>query len=379
MRRLLLFIMVLSVVAPVTTHAQRNKNRRGKTAHPAAVAEETPAQKLYNSMLPATAKVFFFDSVVVDKADFLKQIPLPEDMGSIVCKDGTTTYENGFRDLVYVAQGDSTTRRLYTANRLGETWSQSSPVAGIGSDLAEPDFPFLASDGTILYFAAKGDKSLGGYDIFVTTLNADTRQFYEPENMGLPYNSSANEYLLAVDDLDSIGWLVSDRHQPEGKVCVYLFVPTAQRESYESQNLDEHTLKRYADITTIKDTWSYGKREKAMARLRSLLAQARKNASSTADDINFVISDDVVYHQLSDFKSTTSRQSYAQVVKLRQQLEQTNGRLDTLRQEYHGMGKSSRRTLQQQILRQERDAEDLQEQIVTLEKKIRNAEIESTQ
>lgn len=377
MRRLLICIVLLSFISVGTVSAQKARKRKAKPAKQVAVVEETPAQKLYNSMLPATAKVFFFDSVVVDKADFLKQVAIPSDIGSVSRKNGETVYENGFQDMVYVAKGDSTARRLYTSNRLGEKWSPLTEVAGIGHELVEPDFPFLASDGTTLYFAAKGEKSIGGYDVFVTNLNAETRQFYEPENMGLPYNSMANEYLLAVSDLDSIGWLVSDRYQPEGKVCVYMFVPTAQRESFESDNLEEEQLKRYADLVTIKDTWTFGKREKAMARLRDMLSHASKNAVKSAEDIRFAISDNVVYHQLSDFKSSTSRQLYTQVVKLRQQQEQSRERLDTLRQKYHGMNKSARRTAQQEILRLENDVEQRREQIFSIEKKIRNNEIKS--
>ena len=49
--------------------------------------------------------------------------------------------------------------------------------------------------------------------------------FYIPDNYGLPYNSTANDYFLAIDERNNLGWLISDRYQPEDKVCIYIFVP----------------------------------------------------------------------------------------------------------------------------------------------------------
>ena len=47
--------------------------------------------------------------------------------------------------------------------------------------------------------------------------------FYIPDNYGLPYNSTANDYFLAIDERNNLGWLVSDRYQPEDKVCILYF------------------------------------------------------------------------------------------------------------------------------------------------------------
>ena len=64
---------------------------------------------------------------------------------------------------------------------------------------------------------------LEGFDIYTTRLDVDNGGFYIPDNYGLPYNSTANDYFLAIDERNNLGWLVSDRYQPEDKVCIYIF------------------------------------------------------------------------------------------------------------------------------------------------------------
>lgn len=48
----------------------------------------------------------------------------------------------------------------------------------------------------------------------------------------MPFNSTANEYLLAIDDYDTLGWLVTDRNQPADSVCIYTFEPTSIRKDF---------------------------------------------------------------------------------------------------------------------------------------------------
>ncbi|MFR5270404.1 MAG: hypothetical protein ACLTGI_07025 [Hoylesella buccalis] len=57
----------------------------------------------------------------------------------------------------------------------------------------------------------------------MTLFNSEDGTFYKPENYGLPFNSTANDYVLAIDDMYALGWLVSDRYQPEGK-SVHLYI-----------------------------------------------------------------------------------------------------------------------------------------------------------
>lgn len=114
----------------------------------------------------------------------------------------------------------------------------------------------MLSDGTTLYFASSGEESLGGYDIFVTRLNLNTGNYLVPENMGMPFNSIYNDYMLAIDELNNVGWFVSDRFQEEDKLIVYLFIPNTEKKIYRGG--DEARARSLARISAIKDSWIKG-------------------------------------------------------------------------------------------------------------------------
>ena len=271
MKRLFLFIFIF-VLCFGQLSAQKQSKAKNKVKF--VVAEKTPQQKLYEELLPATAKVLFIDSIVVDKADFLNKINLPDNLGKLVEDNKKVCYTNEFANTTIYAEGDTVSgRHLYIAHKYGNKWEEPQIITELQNKF--PDYPFLMTDGVTLYFSAEGEGSVGGKDIFRTIFNTDESHFYEATNMGLPYNSPANEYMMAISDYDNIGWLVSDRYQPEGKVCVYLFEPSAQRKTF-AEDTDEETLNKFAKLESIKSTWQFGNREAALTRFTTL--QNRENA-----------------------------------------------------------------------------------------------------
>ena len=75
------------------------------------------------------------------------------------------------------------------------------PMDSTLAEGADSAFPFLMPDGVTLYFANNGGNSLGGYDIFMTRRSddADGRSYMQPQNIGMPYNSPYDDYMLAID------------------------------------------------------------------------------------------------------------------------------------------------------------------------------------
>ena len=63
--------------------------------------------------------------------------------------------------------------QLYTLDKLGEDWSDPLALKGINEGISEANYPFMMTDGTTFYFAAKGKESIGGYDIFVTRADSE--------------------------------------------------------------------------------------------------------------------------------------------------------------------------------------------------------------
>lgn len=364
-------VLLLLVFFLISASAQR---RKARVMPKPVVKQESPQDKLYKSMLPSTAKVMFIDSLVVDKDSFLTRIPLNRESGYLYAtKDGINGYTNEFENRTYYSAEKDSTRYLYSADKLGKDWGKGTMLDGIGDDYSAQDFPFLMSDGITLFFAAKGKYSLGGYDIFTTMFDSQSGQFYEPQNYGLPFNSRANDYLLAIDEVDTLGWLVSDRFQPEGKVCIYTFVPTTPRQSFEDEDITNEEISKYANLNAIDDTWEFGNHKTAIARLESM--KAREGKKHNANAIDFAINDDTVYHDIHDFKSASNRQLFLEWKGQKGLMTSEEEKLHKLREAYAKGSESIRQQLQQEIIRTEENIGQLRQSLHQMEKKIRNNEI----
>ncbi|MCD8282280.1 MAG: hypothetical protein LUC22_03390 [Prevotella sp.] len=291
-------IIICAFLALLTAGQSSAQSRKGK-----APVVKTDEEILYEELLPATARVMFIDSLVADKDSFLYYIPLPSDAGTITRRDGLATYANEFDDTRISVAGDTISgQHLYMSRRYGNDWETPRELTELDNEM--PDYPFLMSDGVTLYFSAEGEGTVGGRDIFRTLYNADELEFYEATNAGLPFNSPANEYLLAISDTDNLGWLVTDRNQEEGKVCIYTFEPPAQRVAFD-EDTPEEDLKRYAEINQISDTWGFGDANAAKKRQSELIS--RLDTQEGDRGIEFVVNDDTIYTSLSDFSSDDSR------------------------------------------------------------------------
>ncbi len=366
-----LFFMILSSTISLANRKKKNIIAKPKTQPAVSV------NKLYESMLQSTAKVMFIDSVVVDKEQFLQAIPLPSDLGQIKFRPNSShllEYQNELDDRKFIADGDTAITLLKTQTATGKSWSLAEKLPGLDNkEYLLQNYPFLASDGITLYFSAEGPSSMGGRDIFMTSFDSDKGIWLQPQNYGLPFNSPANDYLLVIDDLDSLGWLVTDRRQPEGKVCVYTFVPTSVRQNFEVDGLSNAMLKSYADIKSIKDTWKFGNRQTAILRLKNIRTKIRKQQNK--NNINFIINDKQIISSIDDFKSDESRKLYKQLVEIKQIITEEEQQLQKQRIQYES-DSSMREKLYPIIIKEEQLIQKQKLEQIAIEKRIRNIENE---
>lgn len=375
------YLFVASMLAVFTVNAQTPKRVKPKAAVSITSDKKAINLDLMKQLMPATAKIMFIDSTVVSKADFLNYIPLNKESGKFEyatkffdkkTSNNNTVYINEFANRAIFADGDSAQTGIYTADKLGDKWTTPTSINSIDKNYEMPLYPFLQSDGVTLFFAAKGKNSIGGYDIFLTRYNSNNNSFFPPENYGLPFNSTANDYLLAIDDFDQLGWLVTDRNQPEGKVCIYTFVPTKERLNFTGDNLNEKQLNKMATIHSISETWKFGDRNAAMARLKAMIE--RNNATvKNNNDINFVINDKTTYHSISEF-TPTNRQKYAKLTQMLAEQEHNANQLNMMRDKFAASNASSKKALYDKIINIEKSYEQQCDDISKLEKEIRNSE-----
>ena len=177
--------------------------------------------------LRGTDHVVVVDSVVVDKQTFLKAYNISDEMGKVAMtnKGRTTEFTTQLGNKVYASEPDKESLQLYTYYLENARRTEKKLVEGLDVD-GDINYPFLMSDGSTLYFAARSSEGLGNYDLYITRYDYDEDKYYRAESLGFPYNSYANDYMMVVDEERHIGWFASDRYQPEGKVCIYVFVPS---------------------------------------------------------------------------------------------------------------------------------------------------------
>lgn len=376
--------LTLILLLPLSMSAQKKKKRVGKK--PAVeIPKEDPR---ITNMREMTQQIIIVDSIVTDKNQFLPHLRVSHESGTVMSPrqflnksqdDSTSVFVNEMGNKAYFSLPDDSLRQqLYTIDKLGGEWSRPMVLQGISDGINEAAYPFMLTDGITFYFAGKGEESIGGYDIFFTRYDSHTSRFLKPENLGMPFNSEANDYMYAIDEYNRIGYFVSDRHQPEGKVCIYIFVPSDSRKTYDLSAYTEQQMRGFADISRIADTWGDGKeRQAALARLKNLRAAGKDTQTAkTADsDQLLVISDALTYSSAKDFRSREAAALYEQLVNARKQLSTINKELDSARDDFAKANASDREGLKKEILLAEKEVLQLAERVKTLEKQARNTEI----
>jgi hypothetical protein len=377
-------ILSLALLLPFSLNAQKKKKRPVKK--PVVVVVEEPQEDpRITNMREMTQQIVIIDSIVTDKDRFLSQYRLSSETGTL-----TTTgqffgkslsgyaFLNEMGNKVYFSRTDgSGFQRLYTSDKLGNAWGESTPLRGLSEGFTDADYPFMMNDGITFYFAAQGEESIGGYDIFFTRYDSRSGSFLKPENIGMPFNSEANDYMYAADEQSGIGYFVSDRRQPEGKVCVYIFILPETRRSYDPSQYTEQQIRDFADITRIADTWGNGhERRAALDRLKAIgTTDARPVTETTsAKNTAIIINDRLTYTSVKDFRSPTAANHYRELLKARERLATIEADLQKTRDRYARADKDGRRLFRDIILQNEEQALLLHNSIHTLEKQIRNEE-----
>ena len=375
-------IIALSILLPLTLSAQKRKKRVVKKEPVVEVPQEDPR---ITNMREMTQQIVIIDSIVMDKNQFLSAFRLSSETGSVTtCQEffGKPVegylFRNEMGNKIYFSMPDDSLRQqLFTSDKLGEEWSKAQPLQGISEGISEASYPFMLADGITFYFAGKGEESIGGYDIFLTRYDSRSGSFLKPENIGMPFNSEANDYMFAIDELNQIGYFVSDRRQPEDQVCVYIFIPSDSRKTYDSSMYTEQQIRDFADITRIADTWGDGQlRKNALMRLEAINDQkATVEVQQTTDNQQvIIINDHLTYSKASDFRSQKAAMLYKQLISARKQLDMLESELSKSRDYFAKASDSERTSLRKEILSAEKELLQLNRQIKTLEKQTRNEE-----
>ena len=200
----------------------------------------------YQRYMKRVTEVCIIDSVEVTRDALLSAYHLSAEAGSLLqSPDGRITYTSQRGDRRFVVAGDSTLLLAY-AEKLVDRWNEPTLLPENVNRASRQGYPFCLSDGVTLYFASNDSLGLGGWDISVSRFNTATNTWTKPENLGLPFNSEANDYMYAEDEKNGVGYFATDRFSDSLHVRVYTFLLPQQKQIIRQQVLD--TLVRYARL-----------------------------------------------------------------------------------------------------------------------------------
>ena len=259
-------------------------------------------------MLDRVQNIEVIDSVDVDAEDFFRQYPLSSAAGRLggpeMLPEGfpsapqTMVYvpESGNRMIWSAPDSDGNLRLMGSSALLGGEWEEPLPLGEDLGDGGDAAYPYLMPDGITLYYSNDGDASLGGYDIFLTRRGEDG--FLQPANVGMPFNSPYNDYLLVIDEFTGAGWFATDRHP--GKITIYTFIPQDLRINVSPDNPDLASLARLDNISlTQKEGADY-----AAVRQAIRDGHAMNTPADLTPDFLFALPGNRVYTSLEDFANS---------------------------------------------------------------------------
>lgn len=348
--------------------------KKGKKSIPAEHDAMTSRLIRMRNMLDRVERIEILDSISVDSADFFSYYRLSREAGRILPPDAvgrlvspglddllSTAYmpENN-SEILWAAADTSGVYRLYGADILDDgTVDHAVPLDDKLGEGGDAKFPFLMPDGVTLYYANNGENSLGGYDIFMTrrTDGDGGKEYFQGQNVGMPYNSPYDDYMLAIDEVSGLGWWATDRNRIPGKVTIYVFAPSQMRVNVDPSDTDIASLAMLSDISLTRRA-GVDYEELLASRLPKETDGSLRNGQASP---RFAIDmgNGKVYYRLSDFRNDKARSAMLDALGAEAQLRKHLEAEEALRERY----RRGDRSLASKILESESRAEALRRRV----------------
>lgn len=316
--------------------------------------------------------IVIIDSITVPRENFFKAYRIPKSSGSLRGAEALPFKTDRAIDFVFTNEGqdyklwaepDSTGyMRLMESSLLTDgSWSEPAHLSDGLSEEGDAIYPFMMADGVTLYYAENGDNSIGGYDIMVATRDASDGSFLQPSNLGFPYNSPFDDYLLAIDELNGVGWWATDRNQLDDELTIYVFVTNDIRNNYAPDTENLIGRARIDDyIVTQPEDSDY---DELLATIRSIDPNERTKKA----EFTFPFTGGVIYHNYDELPTAAARAAMKRYQQALSDLKKAETALSVKRREYH---EAHSETLATQIDRSEKMIESQRDEMTRLRSEV---------
>lgn len=287
------------------------------------------------NMLERVENIQILDSLSVDSATFFTHYKLSPQAGELIAdSDGMPYYSPQQGREIIAVSNDGNDSHLISVGILDDGTNQPAVDIVMEDKVPENDtaYPFMMQDGTTLYFAMRdADDGIGGWDIYMTRRD-DEGGYFAPTNVGMPYNSPANDYMLAIDETSGLGWWATDRNADPGKVTIYVFAPNETRVNLDADLDDIIDRAKITDIGATRPADS-----KLLSRLDVLktLSDADNVEEDDEDaEIYLSLGNGIVYTSLSQFKNQQAAAEMLSYLQESQKVDELKDELADLRGRY---------------------------------------------
>ncbi len=110
---------------------------------------------------------------------------------------------------------------IYVCVKLSDgSWDVPKNLGNVINTAADEDGVFIHPDGKTMYFSSNNENSIGGYDVFSSTLDANGN-WTKPVNMGYPINSTDNDLFFVTSADGKRGYYSSYKEGGQGEKDIY--------------------------------------------------------------------------------------------------------------------------------------------------------------
>lgn len=101
---------------------------------------------------------------------------------------------------------------LYRTDNVDGEWTKPENLGPEVNTSGNEMFPYYDEDGS-LYFSSDAHNSMGGLDVFITSLSGD--RWMTPENLNYPINSMKDDFGFIIDKTNNTGFISSSRSEDD--------------------------------------------------------------------------------------------------------------------------------------------------------------------
>ncbi len=178
---------------------------------------------LYKNIAGVTRSGDIYYSIIKDNGTWTTPKPFGNkyinstyfESSACLTADGKTLYFVSEREHEGFGHGD-----IYVSHLVNGDWTKPENLGPVVNSEYDEIGVYIHPDGKTLFFSSNGHNTMGGHDIFMTTLN-DNGKWTQPINMGYPINTTREEIHFVFTTDRTTAYLSSSRAGGYGKMDIY--------------------------------------------------------------------------------------------------------------------------------------------------------------